>query len=58
MATKKKKNLTPDELREQQEREIYLSCLFIDCDKQNRSIPDEVSFEDLYAQSIMEAAYC
>ena len=55
---KKKKNLTPEELREQQEREIYLSCLFIDCDQRNRSVPDEVSFEDLYARSIMEAAYC
>lgn len=53
-----KKKLTPEELREQQEREIYLSCLFIDCDKLNKSVPDDVSFEDLYAYSIMAAACC
>lgn len=51
-----KQKLTPEEIREQQEREIYLSCLFIDCDQRNRSVPDDVSFEDLYAQSIMAAA--
>ena len=51
-----KKKLTPEELREQQEREIYLSCLFIDCDQQNRPIRDDVSFEDFFAASVMDAA--
>lgn len=52
----KKKKLTPEQIREQQEREIYLSCLFIDCDQQNRPVPDDVSFEDFFAASVMDAA--
>ena len=45
----KRKDLAPEERRELEEREVYLSCLFIDESARCASPNYELSFGDLFA---------
>ena len=53
MASPAKGKLTPQQLRELREREIYLSCLFID-ETRRESVPNlELTFEEFYEQCVL-----
>jgi hypothetical protein len=53
MARPAKGKLTPQQLREQREREIYLSCLFID-ETQREPVPNmDLTFEEFYEQCVL-----